>query len=387
MSSTMTDLIPHARSAGVRNTHLDMFEVPATDLSVSARRWVKINPFNMGINPVTFQIDPQDDFLDLTESEFEVEIQIKKSDGNNLLTADVMALVNNFAHTLFKQINVRLNSTLISPQTDTYHLRAFIEMVLNYDRDDGETILAPAGWYNDINTYNDGEGNDMTANKFTTNHNDYKELSEGRKNMVQSRLQFLDGKKVTLRFKPFLEVFNLSKLLLPSVQIQMEMYFNDPDLWTIRWTGANTLRQTEADVNVRFFLCEVKVTPSIYREIMTDLKDGKVTTYPIVRSDIRTYSHPTDNRHFECNNPFQNQVPNRLVVCMCEQAAFNGAVTKSPFCFKRFNISSIKQLINGEEYPYERLELQHDGDSKDQRGYQRFLRATGCLCRGKGNMI
>ena len=191
----MTELIPHARSAGVRNPRLYMFDAPSTDLSRNARRWVKINSFNTSINPVTFQIDPRDDFLDLTESEFEVEIQIKQPGGGNLVQADVLALVNNLAHTLFKQINVRLNSTLISPQTDTYHLRAFIETVLNYDRDDGETILAPASCYNDINTIDDGEGDDMTPNRFNPTHNDYKALSEGRKNMIQSRLKFLHGKK------------------------------------------------------------------------------------------------------------------------------------------------------------------------------------------------
>ena len=249
----MTELIPHARSAGVRNPRLYMFDAPSTDLSMNARRWVKINPFNTGINTVTFQIDPQDDFLDLTESEFEVEIQIKQPGGGNLVQADVLALVNNLAHTLFKQINVRLNSTLISPQTDTYHLRAFIETVLNYDRDDGVTILAPASWYNEINTIDDGEGDDMTPNRFNPTHNDYEALSEGRKNMIQSRLKFLHGKKVTLRFKPFLEVFHLSKLLVPGDQIQMEMYFNVPDLWTIRWAGADTLRLTEADWTCDFF--------------------------------------------------------------------------------------------------------------------------------------
>ena len=118
----MTELIPHARLAGVRNPRLNMFDVPGTDLSMSARRWVKINPFNTGINPVSFQIDPQDDFLDLTDSEFEVELVLKKDTAGtvtNLATADVMGVVNNLAHSLFKQINVRLNSTLISPQTDT----------------------------------------------------------------------------------------------------------------------------------------------------------------------------------------------------------------------------------------------------------------------------
>ena len=43
--------------------------------------------------------------------------------------------------------------------------------------------------------------------------------------------------------------------------------------------------------------------------------------------------------------------------------------------------------MRGEEHPYETLELQHDGDSKDQRGYYRFLQATGALCQGKGNMV
>ena len=137
----MTDLVAHARSASYSNPRLELFKVPGTDVSMSSRRWVKINPFNTGINPVTFQVDPQDDFLDLNESFFEVEFTAKKSDNTNLLAADVMGLANNLVHTLFKQINVRLNGTLISPQTDTYHLKAYIETILNNDQDDGETIV------------------------------------------------------------------------------------------------------------------------------------------------------------------------------------------------------------------------------------------------------
>ena len=391
----MTELIPHARSAGVRNPRINMFETPPTDLSMSARRWVKINPFNTGINPVSFQIDPQDDFLDLSESEFEVNIVLKKDTAGtvaNLLATDLIGIVNNFANSLFKQINVRLNSTLISPQTDTYHYKAFLETILNYDRDDGETILVPAGWKNFLAIPDDGDGDEFTANHINKQHAEYKDLSDEYKNVIALRDHFVGGKKVTLRFKPFLEVFNLSKLLVPGVQIQMELYFNDPSVWGMRWDGAATLILPEANVDVRFFLCQVKVNPSIYREIMADMKGtptrpGKSAVYPIVRSEIRTYSHPTDDRHFECNNPFQGQVPNRLIVGMVKQSAFNGDIGDNPFTFKKFNLSSIKQTINGEEYPYERLELKHDGNDQDWRGYQRFLRASGCLCRGKGNMV
>jgi len=201
---------------------------------MSSRRFVRINPFNAGINPVTFQVDPQEDFIDLNESFFEVEWTVKKGDGNNLAAADLVGLANNLAHSLFKQINVRLNGTLISPQTDTYHYKAYIETLLNHDRDDGETILTPNGWYNCLGVPSRGEADVMTANMMDTTHDDCKALSQDLKNMVLGRVQFLGGKSVTLRFKPYLEVFHLSKLLVPGVQIQMDMYFNAPQMWTIQ---------------------------------------------------------------------------------------------------------------------------------------------------------
>jgi len=253
----MTDIVAHARSAGVRNPRLNMFSTPPTDVSMSSRRSVRINPFNTGINPVTFQVDPQEDFIDLNESFFEVELTVKKTGNTNLLTADVMGLANNLAHTLFKQINVRLNGTLISPQTDTYHLKAYIETLLNHDRDDGESILTPHGWYNCFGVPDDGDADELTANKLDTTHANYAALPQDLKSLVQSRLQFLDGEAVTLRFKPYLEVFHLSKLLVPGVQIQIDIYFNTPAMWTIRWHGADTLRLTEADVKVRLFLSQV----------------------------------------------------------------------------------------------------------------------------------
>ena len=124
------------------------------------------------------------------------------------------------------------------------------------------------------------------SHMFDTAHDHYKALSDEKKALVQSRVQFLDGKRVTLRLRPYLEVFHLSKLLVPGVQIQIDMYFNHPVVWVIRWDGARTLRLQEADVNVRLILAQVKVASSIHREIANDLKSGKVATYPTVRGEI-----------------------------------------------------------------------------------------------------
>ena len=155
----------------------------------------------------------------------------------------------------------------------------------------------------------------------------------------------------------------------------------------MRFAGAKALRLRQEDVKVKLYLAQVTVTESIYRDLRNSMLEGKTVTYPTVRSEIRTYSHPGDQRYFECNNPFHNQLPNVLVVALIEAAAFNGDVTKYPFSFKKFNVTSVKQLVRGEEYPYETLELQHDSGAKDRRGYYRFLQASGSLRKSTGNMV
>jgi len=118
--------------------------------------------------------------------------------------------VNNLAHTLFKQIIVRLNGTLISPQTDTYHHKAFIEQILNNDRADGENLLPSQGWFNSLNVPDEAD-TALTANQLNPGPADFLPLPEDTKIAIRNRIQYLDGKKVTLRFKPFLEVFCNSK--------------------------------------------------------------------------------------------------------------------------------------------------------------------------------
>ena len=119
---------------------------------MSSYRIVPIQTYTTGINPVEFQVDPQEDYVDLSRSFFEVELALKLANGDNVVEATRLWPTNNLAHILFKQISVRLNDTLISPQTDNYHYKAYLETLLNYNRDDGKTVLKPQGWFNAVNS-------------------------------------------------------------------------------------------------------------------------------------------------------------------------------------------------------------------------------------------
>ena len=298
----MTHLATHARSAGVRNPVLDLFQVPPTDLSLVASRHVPINAFTTGINPIDFQIDPQEDFIDLNDSYFEVELQLKLDNSTNMAVGTRVSIVNNLAHSLFKQINVRLNGTLISPQTDTYHHKAFIETVFNNDPDDGDTILKPEGWFNGLNI-RDVDENALTANELNPDHADFWALPADEQAWVKSRTKFLNGNRVVVKFKPYLEVFHLSKLLVPGVQIQIQMYLNSPTMWGMKHGGDRELRAlTAEEISVKLFLNQKKVEPSVYRGLMTQFTGPKKVTYPTVRSEIRTYNHANDSQIFEAQH-------------------------------------------------------------------------------------
>ena len=102
-----------------------------------------------------------------------------------------------------------------------------------------------------------------------------------------------------------------------------------------------------------------------------------MASYPTVRSEVRTYSMQGNLTRFDISNLFQNRIPDRLIVALLDSRAFNGDVTRDPFCFQKFGLRSIRLIVRGEEYPYETLRLVHDSGAQDNFGYFRFLHASG----------
>ena len=89
---------------------------------------------------------------------------------------------NNLAHTLFKQINFRANGTLLTEQMEMYHLKAYLQTLLNYDRDDGDTILQPIGWRIEIDslvTYK--------ANTVKTDEADFSALIDNQQSSIKAQ--------------------------------------------------------------------------------------------------------------------------------------------------------------------------------------------------------
>ena len=90
----------HPGSISALNPQLNLFTVPPTGLSMSSYRIVPIQTYTTGINPMEFQVDPQEDYLDLSRSFFEIELALKLANGNNVVKDTRLWPTNNLADSM-----------------------------------------------------------------------------------------------------------------------------------------------------------------------------------------------------------------------------------------------------------------------------------------------
>ena len=87
--------------------------------------------------------------IDFGNSLLYVKAKITRANGNNLAAETNTGPVNLFLHSLFSQVDIELNGTLITSSTSTYPYRAMLETLLSYGEDAKTTQLTSALFYKD----------------------------------------------------------------------------------------------------------------------------------------------------------------------------------------------------------------------------------------------
>ena len=377
----------HNKSDSDINPAIDIFDTPSTDVAYNGYRMVEISPTTTGITPMEFVVPALTDYVDLGRSYFQLKLNLKYTDNSNVAAAD-NHIVNNMAHSIIKYISMRLNGVLISPQTDTYAYKAFFETLLNYNRDEGETILAPQGWINAFDVPARlqivGTGNDALND---TSHTDNQKANRG---LLQAATRLYVGKTHWLMFQPHLEVFHTGKVLVPNTEIKIQFHFNDPNFWTYgrnKETSNKNIRLLSQDIEIKFILCQLRLNQNVYKGLSVQRASKPAAVYPMVRSEIRTYTFQGTTDNWEENNIFQGRIPDRMIVGLLDAKAFNGDKDYYPFAFQKFGLESIKQIVRGEEYPYETLQLNGTNSTRDKLGFFRFVLASGASKKSVPTMI
>ena len=282
----------------------------------------------------------------------------KTSDGAD--GADIgIGPVNNWLHSLFSQVDLSLNGRLITPSTNTYPFRAYMETLLTYGPAAKKSHLTGSLWYKD------------TAGHMDDSANANEGFSSRRKWIKNSR-------SVTMIGRPHVDLCFQDRLILNGVDMKMR-FVRSKDAFNLMGNGRVVIE------DMSLFVRKVRVHPSVQLGHIKAL-DKTTAKYPLKRVETKVFSIPKHNMSANQENLFLGQLPNRIVLGLVENTAFSGVVDKTPFNFQHYDIDFMALYVDGVQIPSK--PLQPDFASENHmRSYASLFNGTGLMSKDQGNDI
>ena len=353
----------HEDSCECSKTELDLFLVPPTQTAIESSQHIEHRPLSSLSDgaPIEFAImGSGDEYLDLSDTYMLVTVKINNPNGSSLAEADnAIGPVNNWIHSLFSQVDVTLNDRLVTPSTNTYAYRAYIENLLSYGPAAKESHLTSAMWYTDTSGY---------MNDTSTNNLGF--------NLRKSRTAL--SAKVTLVARPHIDLAFQDRFILNGVDIKMRFVLSK-SLFNLMGTAVSHID------DMSLFVRKVKVSPSVVVGHLKAMEHG-TAKYPIRRVETKVFSIPKGNLSANQENLFLGQLPKRVIIGMVDNAAFNGTADSNPFEFKHNSVDFVSLYMDGVQFPSK--PYKPDFNNKlYARSYLSVFSGTGMINRDQGNGI
>ena len=158
-----------------------------------------------------------------------------------------------------------------------------------------------------------------TATNVRTDHADFDALSANHQASIKlqkadARNYYAEGKR-TLRMKPFVDVFQQGKWIVPRTLLEFEFYLNAAALFMNGEANPpnEAARVSPEVIKLAFYLCLVTFNPSVHNELMLTMYKTPAK-YPMIYTEMRQF--PLDNgaTSKEINNLFNGKVPQRVIL-------------------------------------------------------------------------
>ena len=415
----------HPYSKRCEKSEVDLFSIPPTQLSLEKGRWIEYRPLSSVQNndsAITFVIAGTDEYLDLSKTILVVEGKVVPGTGGDLSTGQAsIAPVNNFLHSLFRQVDVYFNGKQVTPAMGTYAYRSYLETLLNYDVSAKQSQLSSAMYYKDTAGKMDEAGSLPGSTNITFVKSDYDPgynaaKNQGNTDVPQSskiwnpgdndketvsipvpgtgnqgfakRHTFIENsKKFTLSGPIFTDVFMSDRLLINMLDLKVVLNrsYNEFCLMDKNSTSKNPrVELTDVVLKIR----KVKVDQAI-RDSTEILLKQTPAIYPVRRVVCKALSIAPGLPNVRLDNIFSGLVPTSFVFGLVDSNAYTGEYGKNPFNFKHYDISTITLSVNGEEIPFKQLRLKfpNPSDTESKKKTVDFIQAYNTLFSGTGKMF
>ena len=363
----------HEGSCECTKSELDIFSVPPTQTSIESGTFVEYRPISTLTDgaPIEFDITSSgDDYIDFANSLLHVKAKIERADGSVLEAADTVGPVNNFLHSLFSQVDVSLNGTLITNSTNTYAHRAYVEKLLSYGPAAKASQLTAELFYKDEAGKMD-KPNPLAAD-------------EADKNMgLAKRASFTArSREVDMIGRIHSDIFFQQRYMLNEVNTKIKLT-RSKDAFCLMAIGdrAFKVRITSAAMLIR----KVKISSSVYLAHAKTLESG-LAKYPIRRVVCKTFTIPTGYLDVSQEKLFSGQLPSRLIIGCLDNRAFNGDLARNPFNFQHFRLRQLAVYLDGQQIGIKPTALDYE-NRQYITSYMSLFNGIGKDNRDEGNDI
>ena len=335
----------------IQTTVLNEFDFPVSPLST----------IQQGA-PIEFEIEAVPDlYVDLNNTKLEAQIKLTRSNGTNLQAADHVGVVNLMVHSLFRNVEMELDSKRLTDSNNLYPYRAILETILNYPKEVLDTRMLCEGWVKDT-----AEQMDVTN-------------PAGANSGLKTRTKaYAQSNVVRLMGRLHLDLFHQEKILpsMAKIKIRMIPHKYPFVLKTAAPTGSDAQHEYKYEISsITLYVRLKQISPSL---LVAHQKMAQEVNYriPFTRVLMKSHTIGTGVSNVQIENLYTGQLPYRIVAVMVHDQSINGGYNSNPFNFQHFILNFIVLRINGEQVP--RRALEPNFTSNDYfRDYSFILDALG----------
>ena len=326
----------HRQSCEGVKSELDIFAVPPTQTSIEDGRWVEHQPLTSldSGGPIEFVIPGTGDaYLDLANTYLLIRAKVVRGVGTDLAADTPVAPVNNWLHSLFSQVDVYLNDTLVTPSSNTYPFRAYVDTVLSYGAETKNTQLISQLWYEDTAGYMDA----------TT-------VDGGNIGLIERQSHIAESRIVEMMGRLHVDLFLQDRFLLNGVSVKIRLV-RSKDAFSLMAGGQNPDYKVQI-VDAVLFARKAVLSPTVQMAHIKALEKG-TAKYPIRPVDCKVYSIPQGAMSHTPENLFlypKSSLRTRPLLCATHTTATNQGNTGSPCTWMRSVTTSTRTDKSHELY-------------------------------------
>lgn len=312
------------------------------------------------------------EWVSLTEADQDVTVTVEVEETANDGTKSTrnkeekqgpaVSVINSIGTSLFESVKITLNGAQVNfINTQHTNYKAYLETLLTYGADAANTHLKASGFeMDDAGEYDIIKGN----------------------NGAMKRAGWIAVSQELAFSSPLHnDILTVDKFLPDMLPLAITLT-KAPDRFLLMALNSDTeFKLVITDLKIRYK--KVQLPTALSTSIEAQLAAGGRARYPLVRGEIKTFAVQRGAQSHNWDNIFLGQMPNTVCVGLIGESAYQGNITKNPYNFKPFNVSSLYFNISGIHYPTEYYRFAPEQPSQHDRIMYRLM--LDALGPGKAN--